>query len=100
MANYLWTWTQFELSEQLGLTGPESFNQHVMVSHHKVLRAKQRKKPTHRILRFLIPEKSTLVILVMLFLFKSLQRETQIESLKTTESDYHKEIRVEVGSSR
>lgn len=34
------------------------------------------KVQTYRILRFFSPEKSTLVILVMLFRFKSLQRET------------------------
>lgn len=36
---------------------------------------------TYRILRFLMPEKSTLVILVMLFRFKSLQRETWSQEL-------------------
>lgn len=37
----------------------------------------EKRKETYRILRFLRPEKSTLVILVMLFLFKSLEREKQ-----------------------
>lgn len=43
----------------------------------KMKKKKRKVKQTHRILRFLMPEKSTLVILVMLFRFKSLQRETR-----------------------
>lgn len=43
---------------------------------------KQREKQTYRILRFLIPAKSTFVILVMLFLFRSLQGDRRRETIQ------------------
>lgn len=60
---------------KLSLSSPtRSFNQR---STEFSPQSDREKKQTYRILRFLIPAKSTLVILVMLFLFKSLHMQRE-----------------------